>query len=78
MKGNNYSKTGLWMVPITKRTNSDQQTHFMSKIGPIITNIGVNQQVNDRIITQFGVGARFMANTIHTSSKGELANYHHQ
>ena len=48
----------------------------MSKIGPNVTNIGVNQQVNDRIASYVGVGAHFMANAIQISSKGNLANYH--
>ena len=50
----------------------------MDKIGPTMTNIGVNQQVNDRIATHVGGRAHFIANTIQTSSKGELANYRHQ
>ena len=46
----------------------------MNKIGPNVTNIGVNQQADNRIATQFGGGTHFLANTIKTSFKGELAN----
>ena len=50
----------------------------MGKIGPNITNIGVNQQVNDNIATYVGGGAHFMANAIKTSSKEKVTNSHHQ
>ena len=66
------------MVPVTNKASSNKQVHFMDKNGPNVTNIGVNQQVNDRITRHVGDGAHFMANTIQTSSKGELANYYHQ
>ena len=51
MKGNKYTKTGLWMVHITNKINSGLQAHFMSNIGRNVTNNGVNQQVNDKITT---------------------------
>ena len=44
------------MVQITKKT--------MSKSRPNVINIGVNQQVNDRIAAYFGRGAHFIANAI--------------
>jgi hypothetical protein len=67
------------MVPITNKINSDQQAYLtMSKNGPTVTNVSVNQQVNDRIIMHCGGGSHFMANTIQTNSSSELDNYHHQ
>ena len=39
---------------------------------------GVNQQVNNNMKTHFGANNHIMANAIQTSSKGELANFHHQ
>ena len=45
---------------------------------PNDTHFGVNQQVNDEMKAHFGDNNHFMINTIQTSSKGELANYHHQ
>ena len=79
IKDNNCSETGLWVVTITNKINSDQQAYLtMSKNGPTVTNVSVNQQVNDRIIMHCGGGSHFMANTIQTNSSSELDNYHHQ
>ena len=58
------------MIHITNKTNFDQQAHFMNKLGPGVTSIDVNQQVNDQITTHVGDGVHFMANTIQTSSNG--------
>ena len=52
------------MVPITNKAASDKQVHCMNKIEPNIPDIGINQQVNDKIATQFGGGADFRANAI--------------
>ena len=64
------------MVPITNKAKSDKQAQFIGEIGPNVTNDGVNQQVNDRVTTHSGGGAHFMASTIQTSSKDELAKTH--
>ena len=45
---------------------------------PNATYFGVNQQVTDGTKAPFGDSNHFMANAIQTSSKSELANYHHQ
>ena len=63
--------------PITNKVNSKEQANFVGNIGPTTTNIGVNQQVNMDIAAHFGGDTQFMSNAIQTSSKGELANYHH-
>jgi hypothetical protein len=78
LEGKKCVKTGLWMVPITKNTESQEQANFVGSSAPKETNACVNQQVNEDIESHFGGHAHFMANAIQTSSKGELANYHHQ
>ena len=64
--------------PNYHKANSQEQSTSVDIICPNITNIGVNQQVNNNIAAHFGGGTHVMANAIETSSKGELANYHHQ
>ena len=66
------------MVPIKDKVNASKRAHFMHKIDPNDTYLGVNQQVNDDLKAHVGGSNHFMANAIQTSSKGELANYHHQ
>jgi hypothetical protein len=66
------------MVPLTNEATSNKQAHFMNKIGPTVTNIGVSQQVNDRIALDFGSGDHFMASTKQLTSKSGLSKYHHQ
>ena len=66
------------MAPITNKANSNKQAQFRGNIGPTVTNIGLDKQVNTRITTQFGDKIHFMANVIQTSSKDELANYLYQ
>ena len=66
------------MVPLKDKANASKQAHFMHVNDPNDTHFGVNQQVNDVTKRHFGGGNHFMANATQTSSKGELANYHHQ
>ena len=66
------------MVYISNKASSQEQENVVGNVGPTIAIIGANQQVNNNIAAHFGGGSRFMANAIQTSSRGELANYHHQ
>ena len=78
MEGKKCTKTGLWMVPIKDKANSNERANFMHGSTPNDTFFGVNQQIDEDIKAHFGGNTHFMANAIQTSSKGELANYHHQ
>ena len=66
------------MVPIKNEANSSERANFMHVKNQNDAQFGVNQQVNDDMKAHFGGSGHFMANAIQTSSKGELANYHHQ
>ena len=70
--------TGLWMAPVTNKATSQEQATFVGNIHPSITNIGVNQQVDNTMAVNFDCGTHFMANAIQTRLRGDLANYHHQ
>ena len=78
MEGKKCTKTGLWMVPIKNGGNSSERANFMRESNPNDTPFGVNKQVTDDTKAQFGGSNHFMVNAIQTSSRGELANYHHQ
>ena len=78
MEGKKCTKTGLWMIPIKDEANSSELKNFMHVNNPNDTHIGVNQQVNDDMKAHLGGSNHFMTNAIQTSSKGELANCHHQ
>ena len=77
-EGKKCTKTGLWMVPIKDEANLSKRANFMDVTTPNDTYFAVNQQVNDDMKAHFDGNNHFMANAIQTSSKGELANYHHQ
>ena len=51
------------MVHITSKANSQEQATFVGNIGPGITNIDVNQQVNNNMAVHVGGKIYFMANT---------------
>ena len=78
MEGKTCAKPGLWVVPIKDKVNAGKRAHFTHVNKPNDTYFGVNQQVNDDMRAYFGGSTHFMANVIQTSSKGKLANYHHQ
>ena len=77
MEGKKCTTTGLLMVPIKNKANASKQAHCMHKNDPNDTYFGVDQQVNDDMEGHFCDSNHFMDNAIQTSSKGELANYHH-
>ena len=78
MEGNKCTKTGLWIVPIKDKANSSKRAIFMHVNNPNDTHVWCKSAVNDDMKAHFGGSNNFMTNVIQTSSKGELANYHHQ
>ena len=77
MEGKKWTKTGLWMVPITNKA-SPYIANKIENVTPSVENVGVNQQVHQSTKAHFGSETHCITNAIQTSSKGELANYHHQ
>ena len=78
MEGKNAPKIGVWMALYSQQVNSQERAMCVAKSGTNTTDIGVNQQMNYNIPTHFSDGSPFIANTIQTSSKDELAKYYHQ
>ena len=75
MEGRKCTRTGLWMVPISRTaTEKGGRTPTITPIN----NSTPNEQHGNATWYQDTVHSHFAGNIIQTSSKAELAAYHHQ
>ena len=75
MEGRKCTRTGLWMVPISRAaTEKGGKTPTITPMN----NFTLNEQQGHATWYQNAIHSHFAGNIIQTSSKAELAAYHHQ